>query len=71
LTTLLQRRDRLAGREREVAEEAASRLWELGRDVAAVAFWAEFSATLSDNMSEEAIEGRRLAVKLRECIEGK
>jgi hypothetical protein len=61
---------------RSIAEATGARLLELGRDAAAAAFAAAFRSTLADresegasadDRSEEANEGRLLAMKLREC----
>jgi hypothetical protein len=76
VTALLRPRDHRVVLERDVAREAGARLRELGRDAAVVAFAAAFSSTLADRGSEEAFEddrsdeaneGRRLAMALREC----
>jgi hypothetical protein len=76
VAALLRPRGRRVVRVGNVADEARSRLCELGREVAAEAFGREFSARLADRGNEEAFEGdgseeanrgRRLATKLREC----
>jgi hypothetical protein len=76
LTALLRPRGARAASEWRVAKDTDARLRELGREVAAAAFGIAFSSTLADprneeefddDWSEEANEGRRLAMKLREC----
>jgi hypothetical protein len=74
--TLVLHSDRVKGRRvasepgarlQNVAVETGARLRKVGRDAAAAAFEAEFNSTESDDGSEEACEGRRLAAKLQEC----
>jgi hypothetical protein len=76
VTALLRPRGDRAVLGQDVAKATHARLRELGRDTAAAAFAAAFSSTLADRGSEEAFEGDRseeanegrlLAMKLREC----
>jgi hypothetical protein len=67
VTVLLRPRGDRVVRDRDIAAEARALLRKLGRDAVAAAFMREFSSTLSGDGGEEAVEGRRLAMKLREC----
>jgi hypothetical protein len=65
--TALLRRGVRGVTDQSIADATDARLRELDRDAAAAAFGRAFNGTLLDDGSEAAIEGRRLAMKLREC----
>jgi hypothetical protein len=67
VTALLRPRGARAVSGRDIATETCALLRELGRDAAAAAFGRALNTTPSDDRSEDAYEGRRLAMKLRGC----